>query len=360
MVNKSVSEPFVPVVAMPPGETIRENMQHLGMKQKELAVRLGMSTKHLSNIINGKEPITYETALKLETVIGPTAQFWMNLETNYQLQKARLENEDGETKELELLKEIPYKSMSEHGWVPNTRERRKRLENLYHFFGVTSLQAVEPAVHAMFRQQKAIKNVSDFGVLAWLRKAELEGLSVEVDGFNRAKLRRLIPHFRSLTLQEPDVFYPEMQRLCAECGVALVLVPALPKTCVCGATLWRRGRAILALSVRGKRADIFWFTFFHELAHLIDHTKKQSSISYENDASEEEKKADAMASHILIPDREYQAFLSNENYADGAKIQAFAERLGIAPCIVVGRLLHDQLVDFAAYSSMRSSFEILN
>lgn len=85
MANKNGNESFTPVVAIPPGETIRENMQYLGMNQKELAVRLGISAKHLSNVINGKKPITYETALKLETVIGPKAKFWMSLESNYQL-----------------------------------------------------------------------------------------------------------------------------------------------------------------------------------------------------------------------------------------------------------------------------------
>ena len=65
-----------------------------------------------------------------------------------------------------------------------------------------------------------------------------------------------------------------------------------------------------------------------------------------------------MASHFLIPDGEYQAFLSNENYTDRQKICVFAEKVGIAPCIVVGRLLHDKLIDFGAYSSMRPSFEL--
>jgi HTH-type transcriptional regulator/antitoxin HigA len=167
-------------IAIPPGETIRENMLCLGMNQKELALRLGMSAKHLSNIINGKELITYETALKLETVIGPTAQFWMNLETNYQLHKVRLKNKDDVARELELLKRIPYKNMSDHGWVPKTRKGRERLENLYQFFGVASLQSIGPSVQAMLRKQKPIKDVSDFGVFAWLRKAELQGLSVEV------------------------------------------------------------------------------------------------------------------------------------------------------------------------------------
>lgn len=75
----------MPEVAIPPGETIRENMEFLGMDQEELAARLGITPKHLSNILNANAPITYETALKLETAIGPGALFWMNLETNYQL-----------------------------------------------------------------------------------------------------------------------------------------------------------------------------------------------------------------------------------------------------------------------------------
>ena len=91
MANKKDNNDFMPTVAIPPGETVKENMEFLGMNQKELAARLNITPKHLSNIINGNAPITYDTALKLESVIGPSAQFWMNLETNYQLNKARLE-----------------------------------------------------------------------------------------------------------------------------------------------------------------------------------------------------------------------------------------------------------------------------
>ena len=93
MVNKKDNTQFMPTVAIPPGGTIRENMEFLGMNQKELAARLDITPKHLSNILNGNAPITYDTALKLESVIGPGAQFWMNLETNYQLNKTRLEEQ---------------------------------------------------------------------------------------------------------------------------------------------------------------------------------------------------------------------------------------------------------------------------
>ena len=103
------------------------------------------------------------------------------------------------------------------------------------------------------------------------------GLRVKVKKFDRTKLKKYVPKFRELTLKSPKEFFPKVQKLCAECGVSLVLVQSLPKTYICGATFWRGDNPILALSVRGKRADIFWFTFFHELAHLINHYRKISS-----------------------------------------------------------------------------------
>jgi len=149
---------------------------------------------------------------------------------------------------------------------------------------------------------------------------------------------------------------PEMQRLCAECGVSLVLVPSLPKTYICGATFWRKGNPILALSARGKRVDIFWFTFFHELEHIVDHSQKISCISYEHNGHEDE--ADEKASDYLIPDVNYRKFIKEYDYKDKNVIREYALSIGIAPCILVGRLLHDKLIDYRRYSDLRPSFEI--
>ncbi|NLA11182.1 MAG: HigA family addiction module antidote protein, partial [Firmicutes bacterium] len=224
MGNKKDNASFMPAVAIPPGETIRENMRYLGMNQKELALRLGLTTKHLSNVLNGKDSITYETALKLETVLGPGAQFWMNLETNYQLTRARLKREADMAADLEYLKQMPYKEMSDLRWVPATGNRRERVINLREFFGVASLGAVPEAANVLFRKHKPVGTVSDPAVMAWLRKAELEGLAADVGKFSRARLKNRIARFRELTFEDAAVFFPEVQRLCAACGVALVLV----------------------------------------------------------------------------------------------------------------------------------------
>lgn len=354
MENKD-NKDFTPAVAIPPGETIKENMRFLGMYQEELATRLNITPKHLSNIMRGKAPVTYETAIKLEMVIGGSAQFWLNLETQYQLHRTRIQAQENLDDDLEILKQIPYKTMSDYGWVEETRERNKRVYHSRNFFGVSTLQAVKMAYAVAFRKHKAVKNISDYGIFAWLRKAEIEGLQIDVEPLNRKKLANLIPTFRALTLQDPSDFYPEMVRLCASCGIALVLVEYMPKTSICGATIWRNNRAIIALSNRGKRADIFWFTFFHELAHLLQHKSKELHINYD-----EESEADTWARNYLIPEEAYKTFLEKYPHNSKNAIVSYAHAIGIAPSILVGRLQHDKFLQPHYHNDLRPLFEVNN
>lgn len=358
MENKKDNNEFVPTVAIPPGETIRDNMNFLGMNQKELATRLDITPKHLSNIINGNSPITYETALKLELVIGPSAQFWINLESNYQLNKARLEEQGKLEADLEILKEIPYKEMSELQWVKKTSNRKERVANCRSFFGVAELSLVQNSYNVAFRKQKQINGISDFGILAWLRRAEIEGLDMEIDKFNKRKLESLIPTFRKMTMKELDEIYPKMQNLCAGCGVALLLVPYIPRTYISGATIWRKDKAIVALSLMGKKADRFWFTFFHELAHLINHSKQESHIKYDKKYNEDE--ADNEARNYLISEKQYNKFIKNYDYKQKDNIIAYSNEIGIAPYILLGRLQHDKLLGYKYYTDLIPTFHIVH
>ena len=90
------------IIATPPGTTIKEQLEDRGMTQKDFAARMGMSEKHISQLINGDVRLTPETAEKLEMVFGIPARFWNNLEAIYQekLIKAQAENEMDEEKEV--------------------------------------------------------------------------------------------------------------------------------------------------------------------------------------------------------------------------------------------------------------------
>ncbi len=87
---------FKPDIAIPPGETLKEVLEHQNLKQVDFCKRLGVSEKMISQIINGLAPITPQIAFKFESVLGIPASFWINLESNYQ--KAKKQNEKNKRK----------------------------------------------------------------------------------------------------------------------------------------------------------------------------------------------------------------------------------------------------------------------
>jgi transcriptional regulator with XRE-family HTH domain len=118
---------------------------------------------------------------------------------------------------------------------------------------------------------------------------------------------------------------------------------------VSGITKWfGPGRALVMLSFRYKSNDHFWFTLFHELAHLLFHGKKLLFLEGWEDGlqMEQEAEADAWASNILIPANETKDLKILGD--DSVKITEFACRLGIAPGIVVGRLQREGLIPWAS------------
>jgi HTH-type transcriptional regulator / antitoxin HigA len=270
MANNEFEKEFFPTIAIPPGDSIRENMNSLGMDQEELAARLGITTKHLSNVLNGNSPVTYETALKLETVIGGSAQFWMNLEINYQLDKSRLEQDSKIYRELEIMEGIPYLEMSNYGWVEKSKDKITQVHESREYFGVANLELIVPIYQLSLKKQRNKTKIFDLSVLAWLRKAELEGLKESVKDFNKSKLKKLIPRLTEIIKAEPESCLEKVKELCASVGIALVILDDLPNTNINGATIWRKKRVILALNKLDGINDKLWNSFYIELSKMLD------------------------------------------------------------------------------------------
>lgn len=85
---------YNPDVAIHPGESLKDEISFLNLTQVDLAKRTGLSEKHINQIINGQDPITPDTALKLERALGTPAEFWNNLQKNYELNCARIKAEN--------------------------------------------------------------------------------------------------------------------------------------------------------------------------------------------------------------------------------------------------------------------------
>lgn len=349
-------------LAIPPGEYLEEVLSELGMTKGELARRMSRPASKLSPIFSGAKAITPDTALQLEMVVGVPAHIWLGLESEYRLTLAR-QQETAEQQQAQdeagLVKAYCYEQLAKLGVVAKKTKPADKVRELRRFFGVASLTAI-PNVRTYkvaFRQGAAAKTRrSPEAIASWLRLAEKRAGGIDTESFDRARLRGALGAIRAMTTRDPKDFLPDLTTLLADAGVALVLLPHFPGTGAHGAT-FRTGRAtaVLAMTIRGAWADIFWFSVFHELGHLLLHDRREVIIETdEADASRgpREAEADDFARDSLIAPKEFARFVAAGDYSASA-IQAFAAQADVAPGIVVGRLQHDKHLKHAWQNDLR-------
>jgi HTH-type transcriptional regulator/antitoxin HigA len=334
---------------VPPGEYLEEVLGELGMTKDELSRRMGRPATKINSIFKGFKAITPETAMQLEKVVGVPANIWLGLESEYRLALARQQEEAQLAEEVKLLTRFCYSQLTKLGMVKKLSSRREKVRELQRFFGVASLTSVSAQgvrqYQAAFRVGKSgTAPTKPHAVASWLRMGELLAEEMPCHSFDRSKLEASLDKIRAMTLQAPDEFPKALAALLAECGVALVIVPHFPGTKAHGATFWlTRNKAVFMLTIRGQWADVFWFSLFHELGHILLHGRRDvfiedGSTSPDQEAQEEE--ASAFAAGQLMPPFPYKRFVEGGNFYPNTVV-AFAREVGIDAGIVVGRLQHD-------------------
>ena len=363
-------EPFSPDWVSPPGETVLDMAEERGWSQVELARRLGYTQKHVSQLVNGKVPLSVDAALRLERVLGSPAEFWLSREASYQKRLASQQAVERHAGESDWLEELPVKDLMACGTLPKLRVDAKNkpaiVEACLRFFGVASPEDWRQhygALEVAFRRTR--KEQCDLGAIsAWLRLGEQQAEKVEIPSYDKAKFEQALAAIRGLTRLSPSLFEPEMRRLLREAGVLMIIVPSIPRAHVSGVARWlSTTQPLIQISLYGRHNDRFWFTFFHEAAHILlhaDNAKDRRSVFLDDpNASHtvdpQEREANRWAADFLIPPK-----CSNRLLALRSRdaVLRFANEIGIHPGIVVGRLQYDGLIPPSWMNELKERIEI--
>ena len=342
-------------IATPPGATIREQLENRGMKQKEFAHRMGLSEKHISRLIHGQVELTHDVALRLESVLGVPASFWNNLEVVYREKLARVIAENELERDSELASKFPYSKMVALKWVPATRNKEEKALHLRHFFEVAKLDFLNGLrIPGISFRRTGVNDTSDYCLAAWAQKARIEARKYKTALINVGKLEQEIPRIREMTIKSPEVFCSELVDLFSKCGIALVFLPHIGSSFLHGASFYDGNHIVMGLTVRGKDADKFWFSLFHEMCHIIrGHINELSETTLE-----QENEADIFSRDILISPEQYRNFVEVNCFTRECII-TFARELGIAPGIVLGRLQKENFVPYNRCNDLKVKYQIM-
>ena len=339
-----------------PGETILELLETTCMTQIDLSNKTGINKKTINEIIKGKAPITVSTAMKLEYVFDLPASFWNNLESNYRTSLEREKDMESIVQEERFLDFIPYNEMAKRNWdwIEVTRNPKEKVINLRKFFGVASLSFDTELKKKLIFRKSAGDNFSLEALYCWLRYGEIKASDILCADFSIDILKRKINDIRSLATRPFLECLDEIKNHLSSCGVALVYEPHLPHTYINGVSYKVTcDKAIIMISDRGKRDDILWFTLFHEIAHLLKHSKKDIFIDQDGDSKNEiEREADDYSKNILIKNSIYNEFIRENDVYTERKIISFAAKNNISTSVVVGRLQKDGLIKWNEFNSL--------
>ena len=287
--------------------------------------------------------------MALEKALDVPADFWLARGARYQESVARKESRAALVADVAWLDELPLQDMCNLKWIEEQNDEPAYVEACLKFFGVASVSAWrqyyvgQATASAAYRMSEKIRS-NPGSVAAWLREGERRAANIECLPFDRERLLETHLEARKLTLEtDPAKFVPALEKSFAACGVAVVIVRA-PKGCpISGAVRWLSPhKALVQLSMRYLRGDIFWFTFFHECGHIALHGKKMLFLEYDGMTGDEEDEANRFAAERLIPGSAWAKF--NPAVLTESVICEFAETVGIAPGVVVGRLQHEERI----------------
>lgn len=295
----------------PPGDTIQEHIDFIGMSQAELAERMGRPKEKINDVIKGREPISTATAFQLEKVLDIPASFWINREKTYRQELYELQQREELEKEIDWLDAFPINEMRKLGWLPNTKEKHILVDKLLKFFSVASADEwrriyLEEEVSVTFKISLA-HTQSPQAISAWLRQGELQAKELEIAEFDKKKFKDTLSEIKELAFLMPEDFTEQLQGICASCGVAVVFTQNLPKAPISGAARWFHNKPIIQMADRFPTHDQFWFTFFHEAAHIILHGKKDvflENVEGTDIDQEKEEEANVFAAKILLTEHE--------------------------------------------------------
>jgi addiction module HigA family antidote len=351
---------FHPTYAITPGHTIADLLDEQGMTQTELAQRLGVTLKHVNQVVNGGASLSPELALGLEKVFGASADFWLNRESLYRADSSRKAEAQSLQEHVSWAAQFPVKELTKRGYVPTQAKGAALVDALLRFLGVASPPLWQDPVVAYRKSQRYESD--PFALAAWLRVGELEARAIDTEPYSHDAFLDALQEARQLTRLEPEERHPQLVEILGGAGVAVVVVDTFKNARANGATRWLTPtKALIQLSLRYHWEDIFWFTFFHEAGHIALHRKKGMFVeglkpagkSAPDDWWKLEDEANRFAARTLIPES-YHRHLPTLAATD---IEPAAHELGIAPAMIVGRLQHDGVIPYNLWNEYRRRLE---
>ena len=253
-----------PAEVFPPGDFLREELEERGWTQEDLAAILGRSVRTVNEIVTGRRAITPENAKALAAALGTTPEFWLNLESSWQLWRVRSDNSDMVARRSRVYSIAPVKDMTKRGWISLSENQAVLESQILAFYKLSSIEETPEFAHAA--RKAGSYSVTTPAQTAWLFRAANLARHVHAEAFTERGLEEGLKGLLALASAPQEA--RRVAKALSDIGIRFVVLEHLPGTKIDGASFWLAEGPVVALSIRYDRIDHFWFTLMHEIGHI--------------------------------------------------------------------------------------------
>lgn len=351
-----------PDLIIHPGETLKEMLEDKEMSQRELAIRTSVTEPYISNIVKGKKPISVSFAKKLEYALGVDASFWINLQSNYEKELADYEElNEISSEEINILQKIKKLTdyAKEIGLIASDIEGSLLVIEWRKLLNISKLTHISEISQLGAYRLSSSDNIEADILFTWLRIIDLITKSQQLDvELNIELLKEKLHLIRALTFEDIETIHIKLKEYLAECGIKFAIVKHFTGAPVQGVIKKDSdGTLSLIMTLRRKFADVFWFTFFHEIGHIINGDIKDRLIDYEGVENETEIKADKFAADFLIDPIIYKKLVKSGDFSLST-IKELCEKMKIPSFILIGRLQREKHIEYHCFSDEKVRYEL--
>lgn len=353
---------FEPDWATPPGASIARLLSSKELPAEELAEELGLDDAGFDLLIAGERRITADTAATLSEYLGSTAEFWLRRDQIYAAEIERLKIAHSSDLD-EWIQSLPTRQMSQFGWIKKNLRSKKLETELLSFFGCDNI-AEWKAIYTSGLDAVAFRTSSSFdgddlATLAWKRAGEIQASQIELSEFSRSAFNQILPELKRLGfIRDPKELVSNLRPRLAQVGVALTTARA-PTGCRASGATWisEHGNPIIHMSFRHLSDDHFWFSLYHEAAHIsLNHGEH---VTYDTKGAGKlvdhaEREADNLASTLLVP-LEVSDWIKSR-IPNGKNVISAARKAKVTPGVVVGQLENAGVIPFGKMSSLKRRY----
>ena len=323
------------------GNYLKDYLELYNISQKEFALRLGITPKHLNEIINKNIDMSDELIYAISSLTDISADFIFKIEQQKKNKRYFLEKFRTEDNLKKYINNYEYKESEKLNWIhfKNKSDTYQMANDILNFIKFRNFDCLDGfKKHVLFKK----KDTKDYyKLILWLARCDELSKNQKVKEYDNNSLYKMIAFLEKERMKPLNI--EKLKQILNNYGIYLVIEEALKGSKIRGSFKVKGKNPAIYLTKLYKDKASFYYALYHELGHLkTDFNQGKNKVIIEGD-SKQENRADEFAQNQMIPDSIWKNIKSN---IDEKELLKISKKNNIPMCFITTRLAYFKIIEY--------------